>query len=299
MPIPENQLATWSHPGATESSKRTHKAVRRALRDWDDIRSREYEVYLQGSYKNSTNIYGNSDVDVIAQINDTFFWDGSDLSEGERNAHHKAYPDAQYRLEDFRDDVLSALRAYFGVSSVIEGNKAIKIAPNSRGNPLPADVLVCAQHRKYSYFRSPQDFAMAEGIRFVTQDGQTITNYPKPHYENGVRKNNQCRSSYKAGVRILKHARDKLIRLGWLPSSVVPSYFLECFAYNAASYCYSGTWQSVYHDVVSDLGDSSRYPEYMCQNGVRGLFGKDDDQWNMAGATLLVENLERLWREWR
>ena len=295
MPIPDSQLDIWSHQGATVTSQATHEAIRRALSKWADLRNRNYDVYLQGSYKNSTNIRGSSDVDVIAQSNDTFYWNNDDLTPTQSAAHDRAYPSSSYPLEQFRRDVVEALRRHFGSNAVTEGNKSIKIARDS--NRVPADVVVCAQYRRYAYFHSKQDYSMAEGIWFRARDGQIIINYPKPHYRNGAAKNNQCPNSYKAGVRILKNARDTLIRRGWIVASEVPSYFLECFAFNAANHCYSGSWQNLYTAVLRDLSNGD-YPEYICQNRVRRLFGNSYDQWNSRHARKLCSTLGRLWNEW-
>ena len=295
MPIPEQQLETWSHLGAVVTLKRTHEAIRRALREWDVLHNRNYEVYLQGSYRNSTNIRGTSDVDVVAQINDVFYSNKDRLPPEQREAHRRAYGPATYRLEQFREDVIRALRDHFGFQSVTEGNKAIKVAQGI--SRLPADVVVCAQYREYSYFRSPKDYNMTEGMTFFTRDGQQIVNYPKPHYENGVRKNNGCVSSYKAGVRMLKNARNALVRRNWIQEGVVPSYFLECFAYNASNRCYSGSRQEQFVSILGDLMGGT-YSEYMCQNEVIRLFGPGADQWNQGNAKRLVAELYKLWEEW-
>src|SRR5437870_11381300 len=73
MPIPESQLETWTHQGATTTAKSTHETIRRALAaDSSPIKDKDFEIYLQGSYKNDTNIRGDSDVDVVVQLNSTF-----------------------------------------------------------------------------------------------------------------------------------------------------------------------------------------------------------------------------------
>ena len=294
MPIPDYKLETWSRQGAIDASKRTHEAIRKALGEWDDLRNRDYEVYLQGSYKNSTNIRADSDVDVIAQMNDSFYFNRNDLPPDQQQALDQAYDPATHSLAGFRKAVLAALRKHFGRSYVFEGNKAIKILPAS--GRLPADVVVCQQYRRYSHFRSLADSAMADGIRFRTRDGREIINYPKPHYQNGVSKNDQCFVSYKAGVRVFKNARNAVIERGWIQPSSVPSYFLECFAYNASNYCYAGSWRNLYLTVLDELNDASKYPEYMCQNRVRPLFGDSYDQWNYSSAIALVHALQNLWR---
>ena len=81
MPIPESQLETWSHQGAVTTAKQTHESIRKALNPHTWPTGVKYEVYLQGSYKNTTNIRGDSDVDVVAQLNSTFQHDLSELSD--------------------------------------------------------------------------------------------------------------------------------------------------------------------------------------------------------------------------
>src|SRR5215469_14994830 len=55
--IPEAQLATWSNQGGTQNSIAAHKSIRSALEALDSpIHDRDFEIFLQGSYKNSTNI---------------------------------------------------------------------------------------------------------------------------------------------------------------------------------------------------------------------------------------------------
>jgi tRNA nucleotidyltransferase (CCA-adding enzyme) len=77
MPIPESQLEIWSHQGAVTASKTTHESIRIALSaNTSPIRQRVaaggVEIYLQGSYKNDTNIRGDSDVDVVVELTATY-----------------------------------------------------------------------------------------------------------------------------------------------------------------------------------------------------------------------------------
>jgi hypothetical protein len=74
--IPEAQLATWSNQGGTANSMTAHKSIRFALEALDcPIYGRDFEIFLQGSYKNSTNIRADSDVDVVVQSNEVFYTD--------------------------------------------------------------------------------------------------------------------------------------------------------------------------------------------------------------------------------
>lgn len=78
--IPENQLDTWSHQGAVATAKATHEVVRRALTASNSMsQGPTYEVFLQGSYADDTNTRGDSDVDVVVQLNGSFLHNASDL----------------------------------------------------------------------------------------------------------------------------------------------------------------------------------------------------------------------------
>ncbi|WP_460691611.1 nucleotidyltransferase domain-containing protein [Natronobiforma cellulositropha] len=103
----------------------------------------DYEVYLQGSYANTTHTRGSSDVDVVAKITSAWRSDLEELSEEEEERYNEDHDDANYDHRDFYDDVLTALRIKFGRSAVTPGNKAIKI-DKERTSLLDVDVDVVA-----------------------------------------------------------------------------------------------------------------------------------------------------------
>ena len=66
MAIPQTQLDTWSHQGSITNSANTGNSIKNAIDAFQGFADGvNYNVYLQGSYKNSTNVYGDSDVDVV------------------------------------------------------------------------------------------------------------------------------------------------------------------------------------------------------------------------------------------
>lgn len=233
MAIPEAQLQTWSHQGAVTTASNTNSAIHNALHAQNSpIRDRDFNVYLQGSYKNDTNIRGDSDVDIVVQLNSTFEYDLSVLSEEEKRLFGQSYPtSATYLWRNFRDDTLRALIAYFGAQNVTEGNKSLKVKGGS--GRLRADVIACLQYRKYLRFRSLQVQPYIEGIVFYTiREGRQIINFPRPHYDNGVDKHSPQRTNgwYKPTVRLFKNARTYLIDRNVISEDLAPSYFLECLS---------------------------------------------------------------------
>jgi tRNA nucleotidyltransferase (CCA-adding enzyme) len=112
MPIPESQLKTWSNQGATEGSEKTYTSIKAAIDAYSWPEGMRPEVYLQGSYPNSTNTRGNSDVDVVVEMNSVFY---SNLSEEEKKK--LALGPARYKFEDYKPHIQAAQRHDVVVSS--------------------------------------------------------------------------------------------------------------------------------------------------------------------------------------
>jgi len=287
MPIPESQLETWSKPGAAETAEKTHKSIRAALEAYNWPSGVRYEVYLQGSYRNRTNIRGDSDVDVVVQLNSAFF---ENLPVNLRRQF--GFRDASYGWEEFRSDVLKALRNYYGPGRVREGRKSLKVQTSY----LPADVVVSLQYRKYpDRPRSEDDFV--EGMTFwVPSESRWVINYPKLHYENGAKKNQNTNERYKPTVRMLKNARTYLVDRGVIPADLAPSYFLECLLYNVPGGKFGTNLQSTFREVITWLlkADFSRF---VCQNEQLLLFGSSPEQWSEDRAYRFLEAMVELWND--
>ncbi len=128
MPIPLSQLKTWSHQGATTTSSRAYASIRHALsKQSSPLANRGIEIFLQGSYGNDTNIYGDSDIDLVVIYAGTFYKEMSQLTPFQQQLHEAQFPPATYNWSDLRDETFSALRHYYGNSAVTLGRKSIKV----------------------------------------------------------------------------------------------------------------------------------------------------------------------------
>src|SRR5260370_27565539 len=144
MPIPSSQLDTWANQGAITTSSEAYASIRHALsKAGSPLANRNVDIFLQGSYANSTNIYGDSDVDVVVLYGDTFHKDMSALTPARQQLHEASFPPATYVWSHLRDDVLAALRSHYGNGAVTSGAKAIKV--NTGHGLRPADVLPAVQ----------------------------------------------------------------------------------------------------------------------------------------------------------
>ncbi|MDD3753536.1 MAG: nucleotidyltransferase [Methanobacterium sp.] len=300
--IPEEKLESWASQGATVTAESTHKYVRKALDDCVELKGINSEIYLQGSYKNSTNIRGESDVDVVVQLNKTFNKDISRLTSNEQELYKSAYEPATYFLPEFKAAVIGALKNYFGDSFVSEGDKCIKVRKNS--NRLDADVLVCNQYRDYTRFVSLGNEDYDEGIIFNTKIGRNIISYPKIHYNNGVDKNSLYKTNgwFKPSVRLFKNARSYLINNGVIDESLAPSFFVECLINNVPNNYFGNSYAKTYANSVNWLYKSlsnDEYKNFLCQDRKTYLFGSSPEQWERNKAHELISKLIDLWNDWR
>ena len=285
MSIPESQLDTWSNQGAQTSSQNTYNSIKTALANHTWPNGMNYEVYLQGSYPNKTNIYGDSDVDIVVETS-SIFYDNRPLALKQQMGWSKS----KYEWADFRDEVKKALSDHYGDHKVSQGNKCIKVKGDG-SNRLNADVVPCCTYQHYQ-----GTTLIAYGITFWTLSGQQVVNYPKLHLDNGQRKNTNCSLQYKPNIRVFKNARNKA-----QPSNPYPSYFLECLFYNAPSSKFSYTHTATYLNCInwlSETAQNNQLDEFLCQNEVQPMFGYGLHQSNTTDARRLINDLANLWDQW-
>ena len=290
MVLSEGQLQTWSNIGAVTKSINAHESVRTALlSDSSPIKGRKMDFYLQGSYKNHTNVRGDSDVDVVIQLQDVFYRDISRLNPEQQALYLKTYTNGNYDYWNFRADVLKALTDYYGVTKVRAGNKSFKLAGDT--NRVDADVVPCFEYRRYKRFQSLESQDYEEGMLFFTQSEKwQIINYPKQHYTNGCKKSDQTSGLFKATVRMLKNARLKLVENRMIAEGFAPSYFIECLTYNVPNNKFGSSWQSTYYNVLNWLAQAD-FSSFVCQSEQTYLFGNSPEQWNITDAKTLVTKL--------
>ena len=291
MPIPESQLSGWSHHGSQDASIKTHEAIRKVLVAHSWPSGMTYDFFLQGSYRNNTNISGDSDVDVMLELNSIFRYDESSLSQPERNRLAKSFGPPKYEWNDFRREALKALTKGFGEGLVSQGNKSIKLKANRPR--LAADIVVCMEHRKYTLHNRYE-----KGVTFwALHDKHWILNYPKQHYDNGADKSKRTGDRYKRTVRMFKNARNHLASNNLISSNLAPSYFLECLLYNVPDSAFQTGFRDTYCSVVNWMSRSD-LERLVCQNEQQYLFGSSPQQWSLKDAKALVNQLIVLWNNW-
>ncbi len=284
MAIPETQLSTWAAPPGDSKAQAAYGQVRRALEGSPALQSKTLDRYLQGSYRNRTHIRADSDVDVVAELQSSFFYNIDRLGEPEKALFKQLVPDATYLFAHFKRDVLQALVDAFGANSVTEGNKCLNVAGNpDRSN---ADVLACLEHHTYRSFARDRQKDYIPGIKFFTKSGAIVINWPKAHYQNGSAKNQNTDEKFKHLVRIFKHIRRLLVEATDLTNDVAPSYFIECLLFNVPDHLFSPTYSASLSNALGYLRDAD-YSKFVCVNRQEYLFGGANG-WNADEAKVFV-----------
>lgn len=296
MPIPETQLETWSHQGSITQSSNTYNAIKAVLESVNTPYSaKNYKVFLQGSYGNDTNIYRESDVDIIVVLNDCFQHDLTNLPTDQQEAFNSTHSNAIYTHINFKEDVSNVLTAKYG-SDVNLGEKAIAIAAN--GNRRKADVIPAIQYRRYHKFQSIENQTYDEGICFYTKSGIKIPNYPKQHSANLTSKHQNTSQWLKPMIRIFKNIRSFLIKAKMLEDGAAPSYYLEGLLYNAPNELFGTNYVNTFTKVINWFYEVDR-SKFVCANEQYYLLFKDSPYtWREEKCKLYLDAIIDLWKQW-
>lgn len=298
MPVPEGQLETWSHQGSIAQSASTYQIVRNVLNDGSaPFSNRSFDVFLQGSYGNDTNVYKDSDVDILIRLNGLFYYDLSALTESARATFHAAHPGkASYTYREFHTDVLSWLQQRFGLLSTTAGGKAIYVKGD--GSRRDADIVPCAKFRRYRAASNGADLVYDEGICLFPRGGSRIDDFPRQHRDNCTAKHQATSFRFKPAVRIVKNMRNRMIELDLVKDGLAPSYFLEGMLWNVPN----GLFVASHFDTIVGALNwviQSDKSKLVCANGLQWL-ARDNSpaSWRVADLEAFLAAVTKYWNDW-
>lgn len=296
MPISESQLDTWSRQGATQSAATLYQRIKTALETAPELSGKSVDIYLQGSYRNDTNIRGDSDVDVVAELQSTFMSNGTELPSPQDFLYNNAYQPATYSLSAFRSDVDKVLRRCFPAHQITQGGKSIKIPRGT--NNVPADVVPCLTYRRYSAFVAighPSTHCV-EGIwLWDTKKSVAVIGYPKQHYSNGVLKHQGTNSWFKPTIRVYKNLRCWMEDNAVIPKGLASSNHIECLLCNVPNSQFGISHEDTFVNSVNWLSTTD-ISKFACIHGQSYLF--DSGQWSQDQARQFLGAAIRTWNTW-
>jgi hypothetical protein len=205
-----------SGPSSTRTSqvKALHEAIRTAL---SSSGASDFDTFLQGSYRNGTAIADINDVDIVALYDP---WSS---------------PESYDRWTWLFNRIARILRSTTLVSGTVElGDKCVKV----KGS-LDADIVPAISRTSYS----SSDPIMV----YSRDDTDERPNFPRTHYDNGVRKQAGTGDSYKPTVRMFKR---------WVRQygdMTAPSFYIECSVHSVPSSRFSGYLPLSFASVADHL----------------------------------------------
>lgn len=296
--IPEDQLVTWSHVGSVTQSAETGETIKNVLKDTRaPYNDRKFEAFLQGSYANTTNVYGvDSDVDVVMKLSSVYYYNLDALAPIESEMFRAMHGASGYRYADWKQDVTDWLTTNFGVD-VDPGDKAIRI--RGRGNRRDADVLPCVAFKKYYSFNGTQaGNDIVHGITFFKPDGTQIVNHPRLHRENCTTKHQATGQNFKPLVRIFKNMRNRLRASRLVADGMAPPYYIEGMLYNVPNPLFTGAYQQMFMNCYRWLAQADK-ATLKCANEQVPLFkAGSPTSWDFNSYTTFMTAVGDLWDNW-
>lgn len=282
-------LSQWIKPSSTSEQQRQDRAVRMIQAAVDGhaaFADTDVCVYAKGSYANNTNVRLDSDVDVVVENRDLFYYECTGHDTHVNNPAVSPYT-GLWTPASWRAEVATAMVNAFGSRDVdCTGSIAIAIAekPGSRPN---ADVVPSFPFHMYW---DPAHSSVTQGSRVFSTTGNVINNWPEQQLANGRAKNIATGQRYKNFVRILKNSENYLVDAGAITAK--PSYFMECLIWNVPNHVMTGgTLDNDFRDTLQwlydHLTDAYVYADWDEPNAMHYLFWQGQ-KWTLDDAREVV-----------
>jgi len=221
-------LSKWIRPSSDSEQDRQNRAermIREAIERHDVFSTTDVAIYAKGSYANNTNVRLDSDVDIVVECRDCFYFDYYPSSI-QPSVPSSAYT-GKWTPALWREEVLAALAKHFGPREVDSSGAIAIVIAEKYGSRPSADVVPSFRYRRfYSADRSSYE----EGSKVFGTTGKDVINWPQQQLENGREKNSATGGRYKNYARALKNAENVLSDSKTI--SAKPSYLMECLAWN-------------------------------------------------------------------
>jgi len=281
-------LSAWIKPSSNNEKDQQDRAERMiddAIRAHPAFAGTSIEVYAKGSYANNTNVRRDSDVDIVVENHDCFYYEfnGCDAPPPGTIPPYTG----KWTPELWRREVTNAVVNCFGSSDVDTSGEVALVVSTKPGSRPSADVVPSFAFERYD---STYQSAAHDGSRVFKRTGGTIDNFPRQQLDNGRRKNIDTGQRYKNYVRALKNAENHLVKAGDMEAK--PSYLMECLVWNVPDATLrTGDLDAGFRATLvwlwEHLTDKYVYEDWEEPNGLKYLFWHGR-KWTHADAKEIV-----------
>lgn len=267
-----------------------HHSVMQALWNHQELATLDIEVFVQGSCGNDTHVHQESDIDICIMLRSFFF---ADYPPGRIRNDYSHYP-SQLSFQTFRLWCEEAIHNQFGPNGYESNNKSINI--KSRLNEKGIDVIPALQYRDYQNDPYTLEENYTEGIRFLTKEGEIVTNFPKIHIHNGSLKNAQTSNKYKIVVRIMKKIKAMMSNhRAHLPKSI-SSFLISCLVWNIPPQLLNGpfTWEERVKKAMIFLHENTQNEDsckHWCEVSEKTYLFHPEREWTIGEVNLFLKNM--------
>lgn len=300
MKISEEQLKFWSSQQSTDLSKKTHEQIEKTLAITLPHFAQKYQMFLQGSYKNNTNIYAESDLDIILMREDCFMYNTKLLTNDDQHRllfslHNQSLKALNYWNKSdqkealhiiylARREIYNALIKKYLKRTIKIASKAMIILPDIHVNRRKTDLIIAIPYRLYT---SSEYFY--EGICFHNRkENKVHINFPKEHSKNLTEKHQETNHILKPTIRICKNLYRylSLKNKGVFTKTLVSSYNIECMIYNVPSEYFKNDQQE---NIISCLDwiRNANANKFVCANQLYWLF-KGESSWSKSKCNCFI-----------
>ena len=252
LAIPEAQLDTWANSPPSQQFTDTYATIKNVLELQGrslPARARTSTSSCRGHIATATNVYGDSDVDIVVCQTSSFLYSLDRLGPAEQDRLLRGIPRQRGNTccrQRSRSDVTAWLQKQYPGALDTSRKKAMFLKGNGSSR-RDADILVCSEYHDYYNF---PDGASEGGFyprREVLHDrGRPDRRTTRSSTSNGARTRTKTpNGNFKATVRIYKNMRKRLIDDRLLADGVAPSYYIEGMLYNVDDDVFTGTYQSM------------------------------------------------------
>jgi len=221
----EETITGWTKPPSDNEEAKlanSEKLVREAIAEDPVLGQKTVTVFGQGSYANDTNVRLNSDVDINVRYGSVFYFK---IPDGRSREEFDLNNPSDYTFSEYKNAVEQALVRKFGRTDVVRGNKCITVKESA--TRVQTDVVPTWLYKRF-YANKTKD----DGVKFISDNGTEVVNFPLQHIENGKAKNSRTQKRFKRLTRVFRKIRYKMKDDGIPVDEGITSFLMECLVWN-------------------------------------------------------------------